>query len=89
MSPDVRSFYTSIPSSEGIKVFKISSENFPRRTVITTFLSLTLTLKKFCVRLQRLFTNKTLRHGDDFHQHMLTFSWNHGIFPKIYIFTHF
>ena len=57
---DVRSFYTSIPNSEGIKAVKTSLENSPRRTkaskVITTFLSTILTLKNFvfkcnfCVR---------------------------------------
>ena len=51
VSLDVRSSYTSIPNSEGIKYVKGSTENFPRRTVATkvipTFLSLILTLNNF------------------------------------------
>ena len=51
VSLDVRSLYTSIPSSEGFKAVKTSLEKFPRRKVatkiITTFLSLILTLNNF------------------------------------------
>ena len=51
VSLDVKSLYTNIPNSEGIKAVKISLDNFPRTTtaakVITTFLSLNLTLNNF------------------------------------------
>ena len=51
ISLDVRSLYTSILNSEGIKAVKTFLKNFPRRTVatkvITTFLSLILTLSNF------------------------------------------
>ena len=51
VSLNVRSLYTSILNSEGIKAVKTSLENFPRTTVatkvITTFLSLILTLNNF------------------------------------------
>ena len=47
----MRSLYTSIPHSKGIKAVKTSLENSPRRTVATkamaTFLSLILTLNNF------------------------------------------
>ena len=48
---DIRSLYTSIPNSEGIKTVKTSIENFPKRAaatkVATTFLSLILTFNNF------------------------------------------
>ena len=48
---DVKSLYTSIPNSEGIKAEKISHENFTKKIiatkVTTTFLALILTLKNF------------------------------------------
>ena len=51
VSLDLRSFYTSIPNSKGIKAVKTSLANFPRRTVATkviiTLLSLILTLNNF------------------------------------------
>ena len=51
VSVDVRSLYTSIPNSEGIKAVKAYLENFSRKTVatkvVTTFLLLILTLSNF------------------------------------------
>ena len=51
ISLDVKSLYTNIPNSIGIKAVKTSPDSFPRKTiptkVITTFLSLILTLKNF------------------------------------------
>ena len=51
VSLDVKSLYTNIPNSEGIKVAKSSLDNLPRKAiatkVITTFLSLILTLNNF------------------------------------------
>ena len=48
---DVKSLYTSIPNSEGVKAVKISHENFTKKTittkVITTFLALNLNLNNF------------------------------------------
>ena len=48
---DVKSLYTSMRNSEGIKAVKISHENFTKKTtatkVITTFLALILTLNNF------------------------------------------
>ena len=47
----VKSLYTSIPNSEGVKAVKTSLDNFPRRTIATrvikTFLSSNVTLKNF------------------------------------------
>ena len=51
VSLDVKSLYTNIPNSKGIKAVKTSFDNFPRKTIatklITTFLSLILTLSNF------------------------------------------
>ena len=48
---NVKSLYTSIPNSEGVKAVKTSLDNFPRRTIATrvikTFLSSNVTLKNF------------------------------------------
>ena len=48
---DEKSFYTSIPKSEGIKTVKICHENFTKKSiatkVITTFLALILILNNF------------------------------------------
>ena len=67
VSLDVRSLYTSILNSEGMKAAKTSLEILPRRTVatkvITAFLSLILTLKKFCIQLQKLFSKKGCAMG--------------------------
>ena len=58
---NVRSLYTSISNSKGIKAVKTFLENFPRRTVatkvISIFLSLIFDVKQFCVQLQKIFTN--------------------------------
>ena len=57
---DVKSFYTSISNSEGIKAAKISHEHFTRKRiatkVITTFLALLLNLNNF------IFNSKHLQH---------------------------
>ena len=51
VSLDVKSLYTNILNTEGIKLVKTSLENYSKRTaltkVITTFLALTLRLNKF------------------------------------------
>ena len=69
VSVDVRSLYTSIPNSEGIKAVKAYLENFSRKTVatkvVTTFLLLILTLSNFVFNCKKLFTNKKLRHGNN------------------------
>ena len=48
---DVKSLYTNIPNSEGIRAVKTSLDNFPRKRittkVITTFLSLIITFNNF------------------------------------------
>ena len=48
---NVKSLYTNIPNSEGVKALKISHDNFPRKTITTkltaTFLPLILTLSNF------------------------------------------
>ena len=48
---DVKSLYTSILNSEGIKAVKMAHENFTRKTtatkLITTFFALILTLRNF------------------------------------------
>ena len=62
---DVKSLYTSIPNSEGIKAVKTSHENFTIATkVITTFLALILTLNNFNIQLKKLCTNQTLCIGN-------------------------
>ena len=51
VSLDVKSLYTNILNTEGIKLVKTSLENYSKQTaltkVITTFLALTLRLNKF------------------------------------------
>ena len=51
VSVDVKSLYTNIPNSEGMKAVKMSLEKYSKRTastkVITTFLALILTLDNF------------------------------------------
>ena len=51
VSVDVKSLYTNIPNSEGMKSVKMSLEKYSKRTastkVITTFLALILTLNNF------------------------------------------
>ena len=51
VSLDVKSLYTNILNTEGIKLVKTTLENYSKRTaltkVITTFLALTLRLNKF------------------------------------------
>ena len=61
-SLDVKSLYTNIPNSKGIKAVKTKFDNFPRKaiatTVMITFLSLILTLSnlifncKHCIQLK-------------------------------------
>ena len=66
---DVRSLRTSIPNSEGIKAVKTSLENFPRSNSSYQnhhyFFIVNFAIKQFCVQLQKLFTNKRLRHGNN------------------------
>ena len=59
---DVKSLYTSIPNSEGIKAVKISHESFTKKTiatkVTTTFLALILTLNNFILNSENFLQTK-------------------------------
>ena len=54
---DVKSLYTNIPNSKGIKVMKTSLDNFPKKAittkVVTTFQSLIITLSNFVFNCQK------------------------------------
>ena len=56
VSLDVKSLYTNIPNSEGIKAMKTSLDNFPEKAiatkVVTTFQSLIITLNNFVFNCQ-------------------------------------
>ena len=75
---NVRSLYTSISNSKGIKAVKTFLENFPRRTVatkvISIFLSLILTLNNFVFSFKKYLQIKGCAMGKICVHHMLTSS---------------
>ena len=62
---DVRSLYTSIPNSEGIKTVKTPLDNLPSYKSNHYFSAVNFDVKQFCVQLQKLFPNKRLFHGNN------------------------
>ena len=92
VSLDVKSLYTSIPNSEGVKAVKKSFDEFPRKTVatkvITTFLALILTLNNFVFNCKNYLQTKGCAMGTICAPSYANIFMDHFVKKYIYPFLH-